>query len=65
MKFIIALLLFFILFSLCWPLAIGVFFLLIFFWLLLLPFQILGFTLAVIFKLIGAIFMLPFKLLGM
>jgi hypothetical protein len=65
MKFIIALLLFFIFFSLCWPLAIGVFFLLIFFWLLLLPFQILGFTLALVFKIIAGILVLPFKLLGM
>ncbi len=65
MKFIIAVLLFFILFSLCWPLAIGLFFLLFFVWLILLPFQIIGFTLAVIFKLLAAIFLLPFKILGL
>jgi len=65
MKFIIIVLLFLILFSLCWPLAVGIFFLLIFFWLILLPFQILGFTLALIFKIIAGILMLPFKLLGL
>jgi hypothetical protein len=48
----------------CWPLAIGLFFLLFFVWLLLLPFAIVGFTLGVVFKIIGAIFMLPFKLLA-
>jgi hypothetical protein len=65
MKLVLAILLFFILFSLSWPLAIVVFFLLFFFWLLLLPFQILGFTLALIFKIIIGILMLPFKLLGL
>jgi hypothetical protein len=38
---------------------------LIFFWILLLPFQILGFTLALIFKIISGILLFPFKLLGM
>ena len=64
MKFVIALILFCILFSMCWPLAIGLFFFLFFVWLILLPFQILGFTLALIFKLIAAIFLLPFKLIA-
>jgi hypothetical protein len=64
MKLLIAVLLFCILFALCWPLAIGLFFLLIFVWLLLLPFAIVGFTLGVVFKIIGAIFLLPFKLIA-
>lgn len=64
MKFFIALILLCILFTLCWPLAVGLFFLLIFFWLILLPFQILGFTLAVVFKIVGALLLLPFKILG-
>jgi hypothetical protein len=34
-------------------------------WLILLPFQILGFTIALIFKIIIGIFLLPFKLLGL
>ena len=62
MKLLIAVLLFCILFTLCWPLAVGLFFILIFLWLILLPFAIVGFTLGVVFKIIGAIFMLPFKL---
>ena len=65
MKIVIALLLFLILFSLCWPLAVGAFFLLFFVWILLLPFQILGFTLVLIFKIVTGILLLPFKLLGM
>jgi hypothetical protein len=65
MKFIIAVLLFFILLSLCWPLAVGLFFILFFLWLILLPFQILGFTLAVLFKILAAILLLPFKILGL
>jgi hypothetical protein len=62
MKLLIAVLLFCILFVMCWPLAVGLFFLLFFVWLILLPFAIVGFTLGVVFKIIGAIFMLPFKL---
>ncbi|HLF34681.1 MAG TPA: hypothetical protein VI583_10600 [Cyclobacteriaceae bacterium] len=65
MKFLIAFLLFCILFSICWPLAIGAFFLFGFLWLILLPFQILGFTIALVFKIVTAILLLPFKLLGL
>jgi len=64
MKLLIAILLFCILFVLCWPLALGLFFILGFFWLILLPFAIVGFTLGAVFKIIGAIFMLPFKILA-
>ena len=64
MKFLIAILLFCILFSMCWPLAIGLFFFMFFLWLILLPFQILGFTIAVIFKIVGAILLFPFKLIA-
>ena len=65
MKTIIAILLWFILFSLCWPLAIGLFFLFILFWIILIPFKIIGFTLAVIFKIVGGILLLPFKVIRM
>lgn len=64
MKFLIAFILMCILLTMCWPLALGLFFLLFFFWLILLPFQILGFTIAVIFKVVGAILLLPFKMLA-
>jgi hypothetical protein len=63
MKTIIVILLWFILFSLSWPLAIGVFFLFIFFWIILIPFQIIGFTLAVIFKIVGGILLFPFRVI--
>lgn len=64
MKFLLAFILMCILFSMCWPLALGLFFLLFFFWLILLPFQILGFTIAVVFKVVAAILLLPFKILA-
>jgi hypothetical protein len=64
MKFLIAFLLFCILLVMCWPIAIGAFFLFGFLWLILLPFQILGFTIAIVFKIVAAILLLPLKLLG-
>jgi len=62
MKTFIALALFFILFVLCWPLAIIMVFLFPLVWLILLPFRIIGITLEGIFNLIRALFMLPFRL---
>ncbi|MEQ1586402.1 MAG: hypothetical protein ABL895_11020 [Cyclobacteriaceae bacterium] len=62
MRTFIALALFFILFVLCWPLALIMLFLFPLFWLILLPFRIIGITIEGIFNLIRAIFMLPFKL---
>ena len=64
MKFIIALILFCILFCMCWPLALVLFFLLLFFWLILLPFSILGFTLTLVLKVASAILLFPFKILS-
>ena len=63
MKLFIALVLLCILFVMCWPLAIGLFFLLMLGWLILLPFQILGFTIAVVFKIVGTILLFPFRVL--
>ena len=62
MRTFLAVILWCLLFVLCWPLAILmlVFFPLI--WLLLLPFRIVGFTLEVIFKFIGAILLFPFRI---
>jgi hypothetical protein len=62
MKTFIALALFFILFVVCWPLAIIMLFLFPFVWLILLPFRIIGLTIEGIFNLIRVIFMLPFRL---
>ena len=63
MKAIIALLLFFILFILCWPLAILLFFLFILAWLILLPFRIIGFTIEIVFKIVSGILLFPFRVM--
>ncbi|HLT75530.1 MAG TPA: hypothetical protein VKZ68_10595 [Ohtaekwangia sp.] len=61
MKTLIALILWCILFVLCWPLALGLIILFPLVWLILLPFRIVGFTLEVIFKLISGILLFPFR----
>jgi hypothetical protein len=61
-KTLLAILLWFILFVLCWPLAIALIFLFPLIWLLMLPFRLIGFTIEAVFKLIGAILMLPFRI---
>jgi hypothetical protein len=63
MKTLIAILLWCILFVMCWPLAIVIFFLFIFAWLILIPFKILGFTIEVILKIVGAILLFPFRVI--
>jgi hypothetical protein len=62
MRTLIAIILWCILFVLCWPLALAMIFLLPIVWLILLPFRIVGFTLEVVFKFIGAILLFPFRL---
>ena len=52
-----------ILLILCWPLAIIMLILLPLVWLILLPFKILGFAIGIIFKLISAVILFPFKVL--
>ncbi|MBL0742016.1 hypothetical protein [Chryseolinea lacunae] len=64
MRTLIALILWCMLFVLCWPIALVVLFLFPIFWLLLLPFRILGLTLDLGFKLVGAILMFPFRVFG-
>ncbi|HEY0744909.1 MAG TPA: hypothetical protein VGD40_25755 [Chryseosolibacter sp.] len=62
MRTFLAVVLWCLLFVLCWPIAI---FILIFFpiiWLILLPFRLVGLTVTAVFKLVGAILMLPFRL---
>jgi hypothetical protein len=65
MKTLLTLVLWCLLFVLCWPLALLLLILFPLVWLLLLPFRIVGFTIEAIFKLVGSIFMLPFRLLGL
>jgi hypothetical protein len=64
MKSLLAIILWFILFALCWPLALLLLFVLPIIWLLLIPFKVIGLSIEVVFKLIGSILMLPFRLLG-
>ena len=59
----VGLLLWCILFVLCWPLALLALIAYPFVWLISLPFRLIGITLAGVFALLTAIFMLPARLL--
>jgi hypothetical protein len=63
MRTLIAIVLWFLLLAVSWPLAVLAIFLFPLLWLLLLPFRIIGFTLSAIFEAIGAIIMFPFRVL--
>lgn len=63
MRTFIALALWFILFVICWPLALIMIFIFPLVWLILLPFRIVGFTVEVVFSLIKGILLFPFKLM--
>ncbi|HTH56235.1 MAG TPA: hypothetical protein VL728_09325 [Cyclobacteriaceae bacterium] len=65
MRTLATLILWCILFVLCWPLAIALIFLFPLIWLILLPFKIIGFSIEIVFKFIGNLLMLPFRILGM
>jgi hypothetical protein len=58
------LLLWLVLLVLCWPLALGVLFLLPLLWLLSIPFRLVGIALESVLALVCAILMLPARLLG-
>ncbi|MFC4872830.1 hypothetical protein [Negadavirga shengliensis] len=60
MRLFTGLVLWAILFVLCWPIAIILLLLYPLIWLLLLPFRLLGFGLTLSLSLIMAVFMLPF-----
>lgn len=64
MKTFIAVVLWFILLVMCWPIALLLLFFFPILWLLLLPFRIVGFTLETMFKVVGAILLFPFTLLS-
>lgn len=64
MRTFIAVILWFILLVLCWPLALLLIFLFPLIWLILLPFKIIGLSVSLVFQFIGAILMFPFKVLG-
>jgi hypothetical protein len=56
-------LLFCVLLVLCWPLALLALILYPFVWLILLPFRLVGIVVGGVFELIGALFMVPVRLL--
>lgn len=56
-------LLFLILCVVCWPLALIALVLFPLVWLILLPFKLLGLVVGGVFELIGALFMLPAKII--
>jgi hypothetical protein len=64
MKLLILMIGFCILLVLCWPLAILTLVLFPFVWLLLLPFRLVGITIAALFAFIRALLFLPARLLG-
>ena len=59
------LLLWLILFVICWPLAMAALILYPFVWLILLPFKLLGVGLQISFDLVKTLFRLPFRLVGL
>lgn len=64
MKTLLVLLAWCILFVLSWPLALLVLVLFPLFWLIALPFRILGFVISAVFAFIKALLFLPARLLG-
>jgi hypothetical protein len=64
MKTLVAVLLWGLLFVLCWPLALLALVLWPFVWLLSLPFRLIGITFDALFALLRAILFLPARLLG-
>ena len=64
MKVFVALLVWCVLFVLCWPLALLALMLWPLAWLLSLPFRLVGTTFSALFALLAAILFLPARLLG-
>jgi hypothetical protein len=63
MRTLIAVILWCILFALCWPLALIALILFPVVWLILLPFRIAGLTLHLVFSFIGALLLFPFRMI--
>ncbi|HWA33058.1 MAG TPA: hypothetical protein VG737_02960 [Cyclobacteriaceae bacterium] len=63
MRTFIALILWAFLFITCWPIALLILILFPFIWLILLPFRIVGFSIEIVFKLLKAILLFPFKVI--
>lgn len=63
MRTVFAVLMWFLLLAICWPLALAFIFLFPIIWILLLPFRIVGFTVGAIFRLVEALITLPFRMM--
>ena len=61
MRTLLVVVLWCLLFVLCWPLAVLALILFPFVWLILLPFRIVGLTIGLLFKFVGAILLFPFR----
>lgn len=61
MRIFIAVVLWFLLLAISWPLAVVVLILLPIIWLILLPFRILGFAFGLVFDFIRALVLFPFR----
>ena len=61
MRTLLVVVLWCLLFVLCWPLALLALILFPFVWLILLPFRIVGLTIGLLFKFVGAILLFPFR----
>jgi hypothetical protein len=62
MKVFISLALWCILLVICWPIALVMLILFPLVWLLLLPFKIVGLSIELVFKLISAVLLFPFRI---
>ncbi|MBT1699127.1 hypothetical protein KK083_19685 [Fulvivirgaceae bacterium PWU4] len=63
MRTFLTIILWCLLFVICWPLALAALFLFPLIWLILLPFRIVGLTIGLVFKVIGAILLFPFRMI--
>lgn len=64
MNLFLSLVLWCILLVVCWPVALVILVLYPLIWLLLLPFRIAGLTIDLLFKILSAILLLPFRMLS-
>ncbi len=63
MKVFISLILWCMLLVICWPVGLLMLFLFPFIWLILLPFKVVGLTIELVFKLVSAVLLFPFRML--
>ena len=64
MKLFISLVLWCLLLAVCWPLALVMLIIFPLLWLILLPFKIVGLSIELVFKLVSAVLLFPFRVLS-